>query len=134
MALMQASKNLFRATARPLFGAIAGVGWTLLVPTFRALAGVFLIVAAVALASDLGPITSRTERTFQPTPVLSHWQQTAPNSLSSVKAFFTARLRAWVWDAFSAPLRLPTFVFFTMVAALFGYLGRHRRRVDIFAN
>jgi hypothetical protein len=132
--LIRFAKNVFRATTLPLLRAVGGIGWTLTVPTFRALAGVFLIVAAVALASDLGSLTTGGKRNFQPTPALTHWQQTAPTSLGAIKAFFTQRMRPWIWDAFSAPLRLPTFVFFTCLGAIFGYLGRRRRHVNIFVN
>ena len=133
-ALIRFMTGLLRVLTLPLLRAVGGVVWTLAVPTFRALAGVFLVIAAVALASDAGPVTTGGRRGFEPTTVVSHWQQIAPSSLAATRSFLTKRTRPWVWDVFSAPLRLPTFAFFVGLGLVFGYLGRHRRRVEIFVN
>ena len=133
-AMIRFFMTVVRTVALPPLHAVAGILTTFTIPTFRALAGTFLIVAAVALASDIGPITSSGAKSFHATIVVSHWQQIAPSSLDATVAFFTKRERPWVWDAFSAPLRLPTFVFFTVLGAIFGYLGRRRHRVNIFVN
>ena len=114
--------------------AIGDVMWTLAMPTFRGLAGVMLVIAAVALASDLGPLTSKGAKNFHPTTVIGHWQQTAPASLEATRTFFTKRTKPWIWDALSTGLALPTFVFFVGCGLAFGYLGRRRRNVEIFVN
>ena len=134
MALLRFFKSLLRTVTLAPLRAVGGILWTLLVPTFRGLAGVFLIVAAIALASDVGPLTTRGPQTFHPTTVITHWHEFAPASLDATQAFFTKRMRPWIWDAFSAPLRLPSFVFFVGLGAILGYLGRHRRNVNIFVN
>ena len=133
-ALMRFVSGLVRVLTLPLLRAVGGVAWTLAVPALRALAGVFLIVAAVALASDAGPVSPGAPKSFQPTAVVAHWQQIAPSSLDATRTFLTKRTKPWVWDALSAPLRLPTFVFFSGLGLVFGYFGRHRRRVEIFVN
>ena len=125
---------LMRMTALPVLRAIGGVTWTLALPTFRALAGVCLIVAAVALAADAGPAGNGGAVRLQPTAVLTQWEQIAPASLEATRGFVVSRIRPWVWDAISAPLRLPAFVFFAGLGLAFGYVGRHRRHVAIFAN
>jgi hypothetical protein len=132
--LIRAAGALARLLTLPLLRAIGGIFLTLAIPSLRALAGVFLVVAAIALASDAGPLTAGGQRSFEPTQVIRHWQQLAPSSLESTQTFLTKRTRPWVWDAVSAPLRLPSFVFFALLGALVGYLGRHRYRVNIFAN
>lgn len=126
--------RLARVLTLPLLRGIGGILLTLMVPVLRALAGVCFIAAAVAFASDIGTTSVGSGRRIEPTAVVKHWQQIAPESLEGTRSFLTTRTRPWVWDAFSAPLRLPTFVFFTVVALLFGYLGRRRNRVNIFAN
>ena len=72
--------------------------------------------------------------TFEPATVVKHWQQVSPTTLEATRTYLTTRTRPWVWDAFSAPLRLPAVVFFAALGLILGYLGRHRRRVEIFAN
>jgi hypothetical protein len=136
---MRALTGLARLLTLPLLRGLGGVLLTLSVPTLRAVAAIFLVVAAVALASDAGTSTTGGAATgaksaFHATPVLAHWQKLAPTSLDATRAFVTTRLRPWVWDAVSGPLRLPSFVFFAALGALLGYLGRHRRRVEIFVN
>lgn len=133
-ALMHLLNGLFRVTALPVLRAIGGISWTLAIPAFRALAGVCLIVAAVALAADAGPVGTAGFSRFQSTPVLTHWQQIAPSSLDATRSFVLTRIRPWVWDAISSPLRLPSFVFFTGLGIVLGYMGRYRRHVAIFAN
>jgi len=132
--LRQYFAGLMRVTAMPVLRGGGGVLWTLLVPTLRALAGVSIIVAAVALASDAGSTGLSSPLQIKPTPVIVHWQQIAPSSLESTRGFVQKRMRPWVWDAVSAPLKMPSFVFFVLLGALLGYLGRHRRQVMIFSN
>ena len=132
--VMRGLVNIARILTLPLLRAAGGIVLTLAVPTLRALAGVCLIVAAVALASDTGTMTMGGQRNIKPVAIIEHWQQVAPTSLESTRTFLTTRTRPWVWDAFSAPLKLPTFLFFTVLGLLFAYIGRRRNRVNIFAN
>lgn len=132
--VMRALASLTRLLTLPVLRALGGVLATLAVPVSRAMAGVCLIIAAVALASDMGPVSFTRQNGFEPTAVIRHWQQIAPASLEGVHTFLIKRTRPWIWDAFSAPLRLPSFVFFAVLCLLFGYLGRHRQRINIFAN
>ena len=133
-ALKRLLTALLRITALPFLRAVGGLLWSITVPTFRVLAGVCLIVAAVALASDAGPAMMGGPMRLQPTTVLTHWENSAPASLESAHGFIVNRMRPWIWDAASAPLKLPAFVFFTGLGLAFGYLGRRRRLVAIFAN
>ena len=132
--MIRAIKGFFRLLTFPLLGAAGDVLWTLAIPAFRALAGVMLIIAAVALASDLGPVSTTGLGNFHATAVIGHWQQMAPDSLDAIKTFLTTRTRPWVWDAVSSTLHLPAAAFFVGVGLMFGYLGRHRRSVEIFVN
>ena len=126
--------GLLRVTALPVLRATGGVLWTISIPAFRALAGVCLVFAAVALASDAGPVSMGGPVRLQSTPVLTHWEYFSPSSLEATRGFVVKRMRPWVWDATSAPLRLPSFVFFTGLGIVFGFLGRRRRHTVIFVN
>jgi hypothetical protein len=132
--LVNAAGSVAHGLAMPLLRAIGGILATLTIPVLRGLAGVCLIVAAVALASDMGTATMGGQRSIEPTPVVRHWQTFGAHSLELTRSFLTKRTRPWVWEAVSTPLRMPTFVFFTLLGLAFGYLGRRRYRVNIFAN
>ncbi len=118
----------------PLLRGIGGILATISIPVLRGLAGVCLIIAAVALASDMGTATMGGQKQIEPTSVVRHWQTFAASSLEQTRSFLNKRTRPWVWEAFSTPLRLPTFVFFTLLGLALGYLGRRRQRVNIFVN
>ena len=134
IALKQRLIGLIRMTVLPAALTVGGIAWTVAVPALRLLAAVSFVVAAVALASDAGPAGTGGPLRLEPTPVLSHWRAVAPASLDATQSFIVKRMRPWVWDAVSAPLRLPSFVFFCGLGLLLGYLGRHRRQVAIFSN
>jgi len=132
--LISSISMAFHTLIMPLLSGIGGIAATIAVPTLRGLAGVCFIVAAVALASDMGMATMDGAQKIRPTAVSQHWQQVTPSSFEATRSFIVKRARPWVWDAFSTPLRMPTFVFFALGGLLFGYLGRRRNRVNIFAN
>jgi hypothetical protein len=126
--------NLARALTLPLLRAMAGILLTLIIPVLRAGAAMFLIIAAIALASDLGSITTAAPTRLNATSVVEHWRSISPVSLESTRAFLIKRTRPWVWDAFSTPLKLPAFIFFSVLGLTVGYFGRPRKRVNIFVN
>ena len=126
--------NAAHVLTMPLLRGIGGILATIAIPVLRGLAGVCLIIAAVGLASDMGTATMGGKRQIEPTSVVQNWQRFSPSSLEATRSFLTKRARPWVWEAFSAPLRMPTFVFFALLGLMFGYLGRRRHRVNIFAN
>lgn len=100
----------------------------------RFLAGLFLLAAAIVLASDITkPLTSGAP--FTATSLARHWSDTAPRSLATARTAVVQRAGGFAWDGLIAPaLRLPTFVFLAGIGVLCGYLGRRRHRVDIYVN
>jgi hypothetical protein len=132
--IVNAVSAVAHVLAMPLLRGIGGILATLAVPVLRGLAGICLIVAAVALASDMGTATMGGKRMIEPTSVVRHWQTFGASSIEQTRSFLNKRTRPWVWEAFSTPLRMPTFVFFALLGLMFGYLGRRRYRVNIFAN
>ena len=130
IAILQVA-NAFLAA---LVASLSGISLTLVIPVLRALSAACFIVAAVALASDLSTTTRVKPSAFQTTSVIEHWHTVAPNSLETTRTYLIKRTRPWIWDAVSAPLRLPAFGFFVLIGSLIGYLGRRRKRINIFAN
>jgi len=100
---------------------------------FRFLAAVFLLVATVALVIDATPFVYGAG-SFAATSSSAHWQDLSPNSLLAARQAVTATA-PWLWNSVIGPvLDLPTFVTFTLLSFLAGYLGRRQRRVRIFVN
>lgn len=101
---------------------------------FRFLAAVFLLVAVIALVTDLtAPLSG--PQSFKATTVEAQWQEMAPATLQSTRAAVEKGTAPWVWTGVVGPLlHLPTFLLFGLLAMLSGYLGRRRRKVNIFVN
>lgn len=100
----------------------------------RFLAGLLLLAAVIAFIDDATPWIS-SFGPFAVTPLGTHWQEIAPNSLEAARQAVGGSAVAFVWDGVIAPLlRIPTFALFGFLGALFGWLGRHRKRVNVFAN
>lgn len=99
----------------------------------RFIGSLFLLGAVIALTSDL----SRPRRPGAPTfvSIHKHWADFAPQTLASTQKLVATRTHGYVWNpGIVTLLNVPAFVTFGACAALFFYLGRPRRRVEIFIN
>lgn len=100
----------------------------------RFVAGLFALVAVIALVADATPVIEL-GRTFEPRSLLDHWQAISPKSLAAAQKSIESGTLPLVWTVLeTAVLGLPTFVLFGLLAALCGYLGRIRREIEIFIN
>lgn len=100
----------------------------------RFLASLFLLVAMVALVSDLSPWLQGA-RPYAATSFAKHWGDLAPATLQSARTSLSRVAGPWVWDWIVAGvISLPTSYLFGFLAALCGWAGRRRRRVDVFVN
>lgn len=101
---------------------------------FRFLAAILLLVAVVALVTDLtGPLSGG--QAFSATTVETQWREMAPATLQSTRTAVVNSTATWVWDSLIAPiLSLPTFLLFGLLALWCGYAGRRRHKVNIFVN
>ncbi len=101
---------------------------------FRFLAAVFLLVAVIALITDLtGPLSAG--QPFSATTVETQWTEMAPATLQSTRAAVVKATAPWVWDDLIWPvLSVPTFLLFGVLALWSGYAGRRRHKVNIFVN
>ncbi len=99
----------------------------------RFIGSLFLLGAVIALTADL----SRPSRPGVATlsSVHKHWSDLAPQSLAGAETAVATRTHRLVWDpGVTTLLAIPAFVSFGALAILFLYLGRPRRRVEIFVN
>jgi hypothetical protein len=101
---------------------------------FRFLAAVFLLVAVIALVTDLSaPISAG--QPFSATTLETQWREMAPATLQSTRAAVAAAAPPWIWNAVIWPvLSVPTFLLFGLLALWCGYAGRRRQKVNIFVN
>jgi hypothetical protein len=100
----------------------------------RFLAFLFLVFAIIALVSDLTPRTGVTRPALF-TSVSQQWNDMAPSSMATAQKLVRNGAHPIVWDVLFRPLlALPTWLFFAAIGGTFGYLGRRRRRVQIFTN
>jgi hypothetical protein len=99
----------------------------------RFIGSLFLLGAVIALTSDL----SRPQRGDAPTfaSIHKHWSDLAPQTLAGAQKTVATRTHRVVWDPMIVSvLNVPAFMTFGALAVLFLYLGRPRRRVEIFVN
>lgn len=103
-------------------------------PVLRLLAGVCLLIATLALVADASAWINRSGG-FDATALATHWQQVAPGSLDRAQAAVSHATAPWVWDPLIRTLiGAPTFVLFGALGVLLGFLGRRRRRINVYAN
>src|SRR5215470_5794821 len=99
----------------------------------RFLGSLFLLGTVIALTADLSGPRRPDAPTFA--SLYKHWSDVAPQTLAATQKTVQTRTHRFVWDpVIRTVLAIPTFVFFGALAVLFLYLGRPRRRVEIFVN
>ncbi|MFM2423300.1 MAG: hypothetical protein RL291_1830 [Pseudomonadota bacterium] len=99
----------------------------------RFLAGVFLLIAVFAIAADV--TRSMQGNGLVLTPMISHWERLSPTSLKTFEGLVTRSAGPAFWSlGVRRFLTVPAAVIFLGLGLLTGYLGRRRRRVNIYAN
>jgi hypothetical protein len=99
----------------------------------RFIGSLFLLGAVIAFTADL----SRPSRPDAPAfaTLMKHWADLAPQSLAAAQETIATRAHPLVWTLAIRPvLSMPAWIVLSAVALLLLYLGRPRRRVDIFIN
>ncbi len=100
----------------------------------RILAGWFLIVGIIALVHD-GIKSIANEDGLVMTALGRHWFDLHPTSINALQAGIERYIAIWLWDpVVIAILQSPTWVVSFVLAVLLYWLGRKRRRTNIFAN
>ena len=101
--------------------------------TFRILAGIFLLIAALAGVYDA--TRSMAADRLVMASLLEHWSNIAPSVLAAAQGAVRRSAGAPVWDqGIARVLQLPAWSVFAGIGLLCAYSGRRRRRVNVFAN
>ncbi|MEZ5842228.1 MAG: MYXO-CTERM sorting domain-containing protein [Hyphomicrobiaceae bacterium] len=99
----------------------------------RFLSGTVLVFAVIALVYD-----GTRWQLGLPGPALTsiarHWSDFAPTTLELSRRFVSAKAHPLVWEAIAVVLRTPAAVSLTVLGLALGWLGRERRRINVFAN
>lgn len=100
----------------------------------RFIGSLFLLGMVIALTADLSrPSRSPSAPAFA--SIQKHWSDLAPQSLAATQKAVSARTHPIVWNPLiTSVLSVPAFLTFGILAVGCLYLGRKRRRVDIFVN
>jgi hypothetical protein len=101
----------------------------------RFLAGVLLLIAVIAAIYDGTRLFESKAGEITMTSLGEHWSKVAPVSLKNAQAAVRRYSHPLLWDALiQRLLQLPTWLVFGTLGLLVGYLGRRRRRINVFAN
>jgi hypothetical protein len=99
----------------------------------RFLAGVFLLVAVIFAVND----ATRLAGPDRASAVTVHqtWSAVAPNSLNAAQRAVqnTTHPGVWNWGVLWL-LQLPAWTLFGLLGLILAFVGRRRRRVNIYAN
>ena len=100
----------------------------------RFLSALFAVLSAIAFFADVSPHGVPEARSTW-TSLLDYLTRLAPSLLAAIKGATTRALGAAVWDPLMLViLSVPAFALFAALAAIFGFTGRPRRDVKIYAN
>jgi hypothetical protein len=100
----------------------------------RFLAGVFLLFAAVILVADITLARPGTGGGLL-TSLGQHWQALAPQGMAATQKSMQAGALKFAWAYAIRPLLgVPSWLMCFAVGLVFAYVGRRRRRVNVFIN
>lgn len=102
-------------------------------PALRFLGGLLLLIAVVILVADITSARGSLSSGFT-VSAAKHWATLAPGSLASSQKSAQA-LSSFLWDpVLKSFLAVPAWSLFALLGGLFAYVGRRRRRVNIYTN
>ena len=101
----------------------------------RFLGGLFLLAAVIALTYDVTRTGSGWIGATEFTSLAKHWADLSPQTLAAAQKAVETRAHPLVWDpVIRSVLDLPAWASLGAIGAVALWLGRPRRRVDIFIN
>jgi hypothetical protein len=99
----------------------------------RLLASMLLLIAVIAIVFD--GTRSLAAHTLVLTSLGENWAKIAPATLAAARSAVQRNTHPLVWDlGVRKLLLLPSWVVFGVLGVVVAYVGRQRRRVNVFAN
>lgn len=100
----------------------------------RFIANVLFLIAAIALVGDITPALQGIGN-FKLTSFATHWAELSPKSLAATKESMIDFAGGFIWNfGMKNIIAIPSAILFAILGGLFGYLGRRRKRTNIFIN
>ncbi|MGH1417981.1 MAG: hypothetical protein ACRBCJ_03905 [Hyphomicrobiaceae bacterium] len=100
----------------------------------RFIANVFFLIAAIALVADITPALQGVG-SFKLTSFVTHWAELSPKSFTATKKSMIELDGGFIWNiGIKNIIAIPSAILFAILGGLFGYLGRRRKRTNIFIN
>lgn len=101
---------------------------------FRIIGGWLLLIAVVALVYD-GTKTLGGDGAVVATPLGQHWFDIHAPSLNVTQAAIERHAAPWLWDpVITTVLSTPAWLVLALLGFAFYFIGRRRRKVDIYLN
>lgn len=101
----------------------------------RIIGGWFLLAAVIALVYDGTKTLGSGDGEIVMTPLGQHWFNIHAASLNISQAAIERHVAPWLWDpVITSILTTPAWVVFTILGFAFYFMGRRRKKIDIFAN
>lgn len=99
----------------------------------RLIGMLFLLAAVIALTADLSRPGASGALAFA--SLYKHWSDFAPQTLAAAQRAVSGSAHPLLWDLILKPILLvPAWITFAFFGGLAIYIGRRRRRVQIFVN
>lgn len=94
-----------------------------------------LLTAMVALTIDGTKSLASGEGQWIATPLGEHWFKINAASLNASQAAIERHVHPWLWDpGIISLLQVPSFIFFGVLGLILFWLGRKRRRLNVYEN
>jgi hypothetical protein len=107
-----------------------GVGMTALV---RFMAGIVLLTAVIFAVNDATRAQASGRANYG--SIYETWSSVSPATLNAARGAVQRYTHPLVWNwGVAKPLQLPAWVLLGVVGLMLAYVGRRRRRVNIYAN
>ena len=93
----------------------------------------FLLLATLSLIHD-GGLTLTRHKGILVTPIGQHWFDASPSSLDAAEKA-VSHISPWIWNNIIVTVLLyPGWIVFGLIGVVICYLGRKRKRINIYAN
>ncbi len=101
----------------------------------RVLGAWSLILAMVILTIDATKSLATSEGQWIATPLGEHWFKLDAPSLNTAQAVIERYVSPALWDpVILSILQVPSWIFFGVLGLVLYWLGRKRRRIDVYDN
>ena len=124
---------ILRALLKIVAAVLRGLA-TVAKPAMRFLTYLFLIIAVVSFVADFTPALNGL-KDYSSTTLREHLNDFAPTALEAAKNVAIKNVGAWTWNNIAETiLGFSTTLLFAILSGLTAFAGRHREKLEVYAN